>query len=80
MTTASGAPTPQLRLIPRGREMIIQQHVYVTFNPGQSKESSRWVWMDIPILPEEPAEDVKARLEVEALGKSFYVTNYQLVR
>lgn len=77
--SATGTPTPRLRIIHRGStHEILQQQVYVTFNPGQSKERSAWVWLDVPIATETEAEK-KARVEVEGT-KDFILATHQFVR
>lgn len=84
MTTAQGVPTPRLRLIHRVAENttlvvpVLQQQIFVTFDQGETKERSRWVWMDVP-MGEETTDDKKARLEVEAI-KDFVLATNQLVR
>lgn len=78
--SATGVPTPRLRLIRRGSDVILQQHTYVTFDVGETKEHSRWVWLDIPIseVPETSVE-IAARDEVEGT-KNFVMANNQLIR
>lgn len=84
MTTAQGIPTPRLRLIHRVAENstlvvpVLQHQVYVTFDQGQTKERSRWVWMDVP-TGEETADEKKARVEVEGI-KGFLLATNQMVR
>jgi hypothetical protein len=76
--SAQGTPTPRLRLIRRGGDGIIQQLVYVTFDVGQTKERSRWVWLDLSVGVE-TEDEKKARLEVEGI-KDFVLATYQFVR
>lgn len=78
--TATGSPTPRLRLILRGDKsrQVLQQQVYVTYNTGQVNEHSRWVWMDVP-LGIETADEARARLEAEAV-KDFIMATNQIIK
>jgi hypothetical protein len=78
--SATGIPTPRLRLIRRGSDIILQQHTYITFNIGETKERSRWVWMDIPVSEiAETDVEIAAREEVEKTP-GFTMAANQLIR
>lgn len=76
---ATGIPTARLRVVTRAGKPIIQQHHLVTFEPGTTKESTRWIWLDIPHGTETRQEE-EARVAVERLGSEFATPKEQLVR